>query len=196
MKNRVLVAMSGGVDSSVTAALLKQQGMIVEGVTMKLTAGICCDIASAQAVCAHLGIPHRIIDAQKEFSRHVVDSFISEYRMGRTPNPCITCNDLIKFQLLLDHARSNGFDRLATGHYARIEPDPAASRFALKKGNDPGKDQSYFLYRLTQEQMRHVLFPLGNLRKTEVRQIARTLDLPAAERPESQEICFVPDNRY
>ncbi len=196
MKNRVLVAMSGGVDSSVTAALLQKQGFQVEGVTMKLTAGICCDIASAQAVCGHLGIPHRMIDAQREFSQCVVDSFISEYRRGRTPNPCITCNDLIKFRLLLDYARSNGFHHLATGHYARVERGPAISVFDLKKGIDPEKDQSYFLYRLKQVQLRQVLFPLGGLLKTEVRKIARELELPAAERPESQEICFVPDNRY
>jgi tRNA-uridine 2-sulfurtransferase len=196
MKKRVLVAMSGGVDSSVAAALLQKQGFIVEGVTMKLTAGLCCDLGSAQAACHRLGIPHRMIDAQAEFSRIVVQNFISEYRCGRTPNPCIKCNDLVKFQLLLDYARSNGFDYLATGHYARIEQDQAASHFLLKKGVDAGKDQSYFLYRLSREQMRHVLFPLGELRKTEVRTFARERALPAAERPESQEICFVPDNNY
>jgi tRNA-specific 2-thiouridylase len=196
MNKRVLVAMSGGVDSAVSAALLQKQGFMVEGVTMKLTAGLCCDLGSAQAVCRHLGIAHRMLDAQAEFSRIVIRDFISEYLRGRTPNPCIKCNDLVKFQLLLDYARSNGFDHLATGHYARIEQDRAASRFLLKKGLDAGKDQSYFLYRLTREQMKHVLFPLGELRKTEVRTLARELSLPAAERPESQEICFVPDNNY
>lgn len=196
MTKRVLVAMSGGVDSSVAAALLLKQGLAVEGVTMKLTAGLCCDIGSAQAVCAHLGIPHRMIDAQAEFSRDVIREFISEYQHGRTPNPCITCNDLVKFHLLLHYARSNGFDHLATGHYARIEYDPAVSRFKLKKGIDEQKDQSYFLYRLTQDQMKSVLFPLGALRKTAVRSLARELSLPAAERPESQEICFVPDDDY
>lgn len=194
--NRVLVAMSGGVDSSVTAALLLKQGMLVEGVTMKLTAGICCDIASAMAVCDHLGIAHRMIDAQTDFSRTVVANFISEYRRGRTPNPCIQCNDLIKFEMLLTYARAEGFDYLATGHYARIEHATPSSRFLLKKGTDAGKDQSYFLYRLTQQQMKHLLFPLGGLRKTEVRKLAREQALPAAERPESQEICFVPDNNY
>ncbi len=196
MKKRVLVAMSGGVDSSVAAALLQKQGFIVEGATMKLTAGLCCDIGSAQAVCRHLGIAHRMIDAQAGFSQVVIQNFISEYRRGRTPNPCIRCNDLVKFQLLLDYARSNDFDHLATGHYARIERDPRISRFFLKKGVDSGKDQSYFLYRLTQEQMQSVLFPLGGMRKTEVRGLARGLALPVAERPESQEICFVPDNNY
>ena len=188
--------MSGGVDSSVTAALLLNQGLEVEGVTMKLTAGLCCDIGSAQAVCHRLGIPHRMLDAQEAFSRDIVGDFISEYGHGRTPNPCIKCNDLVKFSLLLRYALSNGFDHLATGHYARIEQDRQSSRFLLKKGIDEGKDQSYFLYRLTQDQMKSVLFPLGNLRKTEVRALARELALPAAERPESQEICFVPDNDY
>lgn len=188
--------MSGGVDSSVTAALLLQQGLSVEGVTMKLTAGLCCDIGSAQAVCTHLGIPHRMIDAQTSFEQNVVENFIAEYRMGRTPNPCIKCNDLIKFQLLLSYSRAQGFDALATGHYARVEQDAATSRFLLKKGIDAGKDQSYFLYRLTQDQLRSVLFPLGDMLKTEVREFARKLKLPAAERPESQEICFVPNDDY
>ncbi len=193
---KVLVAMSGGVDSSVTAALLLKQGLEVEGVTMKLTAGLCCDIGSAQVVCGHLGIPHRMLDAQAEFSRSIISDFISEYRRGRTPNPCIRCNDLVKFHLLLRYARSSGFDYLATGHYARIEQDAQSARYLLKKGIDEGKDQSYFLYRLTQDQMQSALFPLGGMRKTEVRALARELGLPAAERPESQEICFVPDNNY
>lgn len=188
--------MSGGVDSSVTAALLQRQGMTVAGVTMKLTAGLCCDIGSAQAACECLGIPHRMIDAQTAFFQGIIEDFISEYRRGRTPNPCITCNDIVKFRLLLQYARSNGFDFLATGHYARIEQDQASSRFHLKKGVDEQKDQSYFLYRFTQDQMQTVLFPLGGMRKTEVRTLARELALPAAERPESQELCFVPDHDY
>lgn len=196
MNKRVLVAMSGGVDSSVTAALLQKQGMEVEGVTLKLTSGLCCDIGSAQAVCAQLGIPHRMLDAQAEFSHGIVQNFISEYQHGRTPNPCIRCNELIKFQLLLQYALANGFRFLATGHYARIEQDPSSPMFSLKKGLDASKDQSYFLYRVTQEQMAHVLLPLGGLRKADVRALARDMRLPAAERPESQEICFVPDNDY
>src|SRR5512142_2840128 len=121
MPKRVLVAMSGGVDSSAAAGVLLKQGWEVEGVTMKLAAGLCCDIDSAQAVCRELGVPHRMIDAQAEFSRDIVDNFISEYQRGRTPNPCIKCNELVKFQLLLEYARLNGFGHLATGHYARVE---------------------------------------------------------------------------
>ena len=196
MKKRVLVAMSGGVDSSMTAAILQKTGFEVEGVTMKLTSGVCCDIGSAQAVCDHLGIIHHVIDAQAEFSQNIIEDFIAEYKRGRTPNPCITCNDLVKFPLLLHFARSRGFDFLSTGHYARIERDGAGSRYLLKKGIDEQKDQSYFLYRLSKEQMQQVMFPLGGMLKTDVRAQARELNLPAAERPESQEICFVPDNDY
>jgi tRNA-specific 2-thiouridylase len=196
MNKRVLVAMSGGVDSAVAAALLLRQDMEVEGVTMKLTPGLCCDIGSAQAVCERLNVPHRMIDVQADFTQEIIQNFISEYHHGRTPNPCIRCNDIIKFRVLLQYARSNGFDALATGHYARIVPDRSSHLFHLNKGIDAAKDQSYFLYRLSQKQMQHILFPLGTMRKTEVRSLAREFGLPAAERPESQEICFVPDNDY
>jgi tRNA-specific 2-thiouridylase len=193
---RVLVAMSGGVDSSLAAALLQEQGFTVEGVTMKLIAGVCCDIASAQAVCRHLAIPHRIIDLQMDFEKSVVADFIEEYRRGRTPNPCIRCNDIIKFDRLLSYAHSEGFDRLATGHYARVDFDRSANRHLLKRGIDQDKDQSYFLYRLTQGQLQQVLFPMGDYRKSDVRRLAAERGLPAAERPESQEICFVPGDDY
>ena len=196
MSNRVLIAMSGGVDSSLAAAILIDEGLLVEGVTMKLTAGICCDIASAQQVCRQLGIPHHLVDMQEEFERKVIRNFIDEYRIGRTPNPCIRCNDIIKFQALLSYAREHGFDLLATGHYARADRDSVTKRVQLKAGLDPSKDQSYFLYRLTQDQLARIRFPLGTLHKTEVKQQARRLKLPAADRPESQEICFVPDNDY
>ena len=196
MKNRVLVAMSGGVDSSLTASLLLQRGYDVEGVTMKLAPGACCDIGSVQAVCAHLGIPHHLIDMQAEFSQAIIHDFVAEYRRGRTPNPCIRCNERMKFQALLDYALSHGFDHLATGHYARIEQDARTGRYLLKKGVDAEKDQSYFLYRMNQDQLGRVLFPLGEFSKEEVRRISREQRLPTAERPESQEICFVPDNNY
>src|SRR5512146_3021959 len=196
MNQRVLVAMSGGVDSSAAAAILQKQGWEVEGVTMKLAAGLCCDIGSAQEVCHQLKIPHRMIDAQAEFSRDIVGNFIAEDRKGRTPNPCIKCNELIKFDLLLGYARSNGFGHLATGHYARIEKSTLSSRYLLKRGSDEGKDQSYFLYRMTQDQMKSVLFPVGGMQKDEVRALAREMGLSAADRPESQEICFVPGDDY
>ncbi len=196
MTMRVLIAMSGGVDSSATAALLKQQGLDVAGVTMKLAAGVCCDIASAMAVCEHLGIPHMILDVQDAFEREIIDNFVSEYRIGRTPNPCIRCNDIVKFRLLLDYAVEHGFDRLATGHYARIERDEKTGRALLKRGIDEAKDQSYFLYRMTQDQMKHVLFPLGGYKKADVRRLARGRNLPTAERPDSQEVCFIPGNDY
>ncbi len=188
--------MSGGVDSSLAAALLQEQGFAVEGVTMKLTAGVCCDIASARAVCSRLGIPHRIVDLQDEFERIVIRNFIDEYRAGRTPNPCIRCNDILKFEKLLSFARENGFAHLATGHYARVERDAVSSRFLLKRAIDRGKDQSYFLYRLSQGQLRSVLFPLGGFLKSDVRRLAEDRGLPSAQRPESQEICFVPDDDY
>ena len=188
--------MSGGVDSSLAASLLLKQGFDVEGITMKLSPGVCCDIGSAQEVCAHLGISHGVIDMQKEFARSIVHDFVAEYRSGRTPNPCIRCNELIKFRTLMQYARTHDFDYLATGHYVRIAHDENTGRSLLKKGVDEEKDQSYFLYRMTQEQLEHVLFPLGDYKKEEVRRLAKEQRIPAAERAESQEICFVPGTDY
>ena len=202
---RVVVAMSGGVDSSVAAALLKQAGHEVIGATMQLFTPPVRNngneqapdaVTDARKVAVNLGIPHHVIDLQDVFARTIIVDFCEEYRLGRTPNPCVRCNQLIKFGMLWEKARELGTDILATGHYTRIEKDKITGKNLLKKGEDPRKDQSYFLCRLTQEQLSRTLFPLGNLTKTEVRKIARELGLPAATRPESQEICFIPGDDY
>jgi len=196
---RVFVAMSGGVDSSVAAALLVRDGHDVTGVTMRLLPGEdeidgCCSLdgaRSAKRVCDTLGIPHYTLEFSDVFEREVVEPYCDEYAAGRTPNPCIACNDRVKFSELLRRVSLQEAEFLATGHYARIERDASGTPW-LMRGVDPGKDQSYFLYRLTEAQLEHTLFPLGGLTKPDVREIARSLDLPAAERPESQETCFVP----
>jgi len=204
----VAVAMSGGVDSSVAALLLKKQGYRAVGLTMQLVdcgqekISGCCGIEavnSAQKVCQKLSIPHYVVNFKQSFKKCVVDNFIKEYQGGRTPNPCVTCNEKIKFGLLLRRARELGAEYLATGHYAQIRIKNNESRimnYGLIKGVDKNKDQSYFLYRLNQKQLKHILFPLGNLTKSQVRQIAQRAGLPTANRPESQEICFIPDNNY
>lgn len=206
MKKKVLVAMSGGVDSSVASFLLKEEGYDVVGLTMCL--GIkegddgkprCCGVQAiedAKRVCRKLKIPHYVMDFSKELEEKVVNNFISEYLKGRTPNPCIDCNRYIKFGTLLKKAISMGFDFLATGHYAGIMFDNQRKRYLLRKGVDYQKDQSYWLYAMTQEQLKYTLMPLGNLTKERVRQIAREKGLPVANKPESQEICFIPDNNY
>jgi len=194
---KVFVAMSGGVDSSTTAALLKEQGHEVTGVTMLLH-----DAASdetAKTVARYLKIPHKTIDLKDLFKKEIITYFVDEYNNGRTPNPCVLCNKKIKFGMLLDYALENGADFLATGHYARIELTRLTthdSRFTLKKGIDGTKDQSYFLWMLDQQQLVHILFPLGAYTKHRVREMARERGLPVADRPESQEICFVPDDDY
>ena len=205
MSERVVVAMSGGVDSSVAAWLLREQGYEVVGLFMRM--GIfaetetaprrtCCSLADAndaRRVADLLGIPFYVLDFQAEFDR-IINYFCDEYCHGRTPNPCIVCNRDLKFGRLFEKARQIGADLIATGHYARIERDPAGP--VLKRGLDPAKDQSYVLFALTREQLAHTLLPLGPKRKSDVRAIARDLHLPVHEKPDSQEICFVPDDDY
>lgn len=212
-KERVVVAMSGGVDSSTAAALLKEEGYEVIGLTMHLwdqtqdgkgSFGRCCspdDIHDARRVADQLEIPHYVVNLKKAFEEEVVNNFVEEYLKGRTPNPCIHCNDRIKFGFLLRKAEELGAKALATGHYARIVRAPQVNHqrekgYLLLRGKDRNKDQSYFLFTLTQEQMDKVIFPLGEKSKTEVRQQALKLGLRVAEKPESQEVCFIPDDDY
>jgi tRNA-uridine 2-sulfurtransferase len=200
---RIVVAMSGGVDSSVAAALLAQQGHDVIGLSMQLydqtdgqrQFGSCCtldDLYDARRVAASLGIPHYIVNFEQKFHETVVSDFFREYAAGRTPIPCVHCNGDLKFATLVERAAGFGAERVATGHYARVERDEATGRYRLLRGVDPAKDQSYFLFTLTQAQLAHALFPLGALDKTAVRAQARTLALAVAEKPDSHEICFVP----
>ncbi|HAX99015.1 MAG TPA: tRNA 2-thiouridine(34) synthase MnmA [Candidatus Atribacteria bacterium] len=196
-KKKVLVAMSGGVDSSVAAALLKAEGFEVIGATLNLT-GIHSPegIKFVQEVSQKLEIPHFIFDLSVEFKREVVDFFCKEYLSGRTPSPCIVCNQKIKFGTLLARAREMGAEYFASGHYAQSVYDDTKDRVLLKKGKDTKKDQSYFLFALGQDQLRSVVFPLGGLTKTEVRERAKKIGLKVFDKPESQEICFIPDNNY
>lgn len=201
-----MAAMSGGIDSSVAALLLIQSGYDVVGATMDLTPGQladhperCCGwsaVEDARRVANQLGIPHYVLDYQERFEKQVIEYFCNEYLQGRTPNPCIMCNRLIKFGDLLRQAQSMGMEFLATGHYARIKYDPQRQRYILYRGLDPRKDQSYFLYLLDQEQLAHSLFPLGEYRKSEIRAMAGAMELAVAEKAESQEICFVTDDDY
>ena len=200
---RVFVAMSGGVDSSVAAALLLEQGHDVTGVTMQLwpssddEGGCCSDsaIRDARRVCDLLGIAHYQLNYREIFEREVVTPFAHEYAQGRTPNPCIVCNDRVKFSDLLAKVSAQGADFLATGHYARIVADETGAPW-LTRGVDPEKDQSYFLYRLTREQMARVLFPVGELHKADVRAMAERFGLPVARKAESQETCFATNGDY
>jgi len=195
-KPKIIVAMSGGVDSSVAAALLVEQGCEVEGASLRLWEAPrpqprnCSDHRGAAEVAAALGIPHTLIDARADFARAVVRPFVGEYIAGRTPNPCVACNRDFKLGVLLDWAKAKGADYVATGHYARIARDPETLRAALMRGIDRQKDQSYFLFALSQRQLVDTLFPLGGLEKSEVRAVARRLALSVAERPESQDVCF------
>lgn len=192
MKERVVVAMSGGVDSSVAAALLNARGFEVIGITMRFDFSSQV-IEDARRVARKLNIKHYTLNMQKALEEYVIRDFCQEYIKGKTPNPCVRCNKFIKFGYLVKRALSLGAKYLATGHYARITKDQG---YLLKKGKDKFKDQSYFLYRLNQNQLKHIMFPLGNFTKDEVRKLAKSFDLPVAEKPASQEICFLPDQDY
>ena len=210
MRERIVVGMSGGVDSSVAAALLVEQGFDVVGVTMKVwtrahtddvTAGFgsCCGTQAsddARRVARTLGIPYYLLDMEREFDRAVIERFTDEYRRGRTPVPCVACNTDLKFGSLLVRARAWDATAVATGHYARITRDPASGRYHLWRSRDARKDQSDFLWPLTQEQLAAARFPIGELTKDEVRAHARRLGLATADKPESQDICFIPDDDY
>jgi tRNA-uridine 2-sulfurtransferase len=204
-KQRVLLGMSGGVDSSVAGYLLREQGYEVIGVTMKVwpqdcisrAEDKCCGpqaVADARGVAHSLGIPHYVVDEADQFEQTVINYFASEYQAGRTPNPCVMCNEKLKFGNLWGKAQALGCDYIATGHYAIIEHH--ADRAVLRKGVDPRKDQSYFLFSLRQPQLRRALTPLGKMSKPRIREIAHSLGLKVADKVDSQEICFVPGNDY
>ena len=208
-KKRVIVAMSGGVDSSVAALLLKNQGYDVIGMTLRLWSSDedsevgevhnkrCCsveDVEDARNVCDVLGIPHYFVNFEKEFQEHVVNYFIREYDSGRTPHPCLACNDKIKFDFLLRRAMFLEADYIATGHYARL--DRSSSGVKLLRGVDSGKDQSYVLFTLNQPELQKLLFPVGEYTKKEIRSLALEGSLPVADKPDSQEICFIPSGNY
>jgi tRNA-specific 2-thiouridylase len=206
-KTRVLCGMSGGVDSSAAAVLLIEQGYEVVGVTLKLwpqdcvsrVEDKCCGpqaVTDARSVCHNLGIRYYLIDEAEDFQTHVIDYFATEYKAGRTPNPCVMCNEHLKFGRLIERADQLGADKIATGHFARIDQDETTGRYLLKPGRDERKDQTYFLFSLRQDQLSRALFPLGEKTKDATRDVARDCNLKTAEKAESMEICFVPDNDY
>ena len=208
MDKKVLIAMSGGVDSSVTALLLKEKGYECMGATMNLfqneTIGMpleksCCslsDIQDAENICKKIGIDFRVFNFQEKFKEQVIERFAKDYEQGRTPNPCIDCNRYMKFGQLFKRAEDLGYGYIATGHYARVEQDPESGRYLLRKAKDRRKDQSYVLYGLTQDMLARSIFPLGTLTKEEVRKIARENGMANADKAESQDICFVKDQGY
>ncbi|MQG51044.1 MAG: tRNA 2-thiouridine(34) synthase MnmA [SAR202 cluster bacterium] len=207
-KQRVVVAMSGGVDSSVAAVILKEQGYEVIGITMRLfpTTGDdsltkqnhgCCtleDVEDAREVCSILGVPHYLLNFEKEFQQFVIGYFVKEYEKGKTPHPCVACNDKVKFNFLMQKAIAYEADYIATGHYAQIST--IDNKFALLKGVDESKDQSYVLHTLKQNQLQNLLLPIGGYLKPEIRKIATDYKLPVANKPDSQEICFIPSGNY
>ena len=205
-KENAIIAMSGGVDSAVAALLTQERGIDCVGVTMKLYENedigadcqkSCCSLSDAEdarSVALRLGMPFYIFDFTADFRRQVIDRFVNAYEQGITPNPCIDCNRYIKYERLYDRARAMGFDYVVTGHYARIQRQGA--RVLLMTGVDEGKDQSYVLYRMTQDQLRHTLFPIGDLHKDETRRLAARHGFLNAKKRDSQDICFVPDGDY
>jgi tRNA-specific 2-thiouridylase len=221
-KTRVVCGMSGGVDSSATAALLLEQGYDVIGITLKLwpqdcvnrAEDKCCGpqaVTDARSVCHKLDVPYYLVDESADFQKHVIQYFADEYKAGRTPNPCVMCNQNLKFGRLIDRADQLGAEFIATGHFARVEgpvtpslapsdgekvAKPGAGRYLLKRGKDLRKDQSYFLFSLRQDQLARIIFPLGEKTKSDTRDVARQCNLKTAEKEESMEICFVPDNNY